>query len=198
MLMKPADSPASEPLPELPLDIEHVFERLFVRYGHRFLAQWEGAKTATIKDDWAQELQGVTYAGMQWGLSHLPSDHPPTVGEFRKICGQRPVYVPHQKSLGLDRAPPPPEVQELLDKAAADPTLPPRVRWAKHFLSIWDKPEAKPGFIQRTRLTEAREIVKHWDEQLAERARLAKAKKAAQAATDERLKTGGDDGGHRD
>ena len=49
-----------------------------------------------VKADWAEELAG--YAGspdaIKHGLSHLPADRPPTVGQFATLCRGAPRYLP--------------------------------------------------------------------------------------------------------
>ncbi len=73
--------------------IDSLFARLAVRYGAAWLNLWNGLDIADVKADWAEELSGFAAApeAIKHALANLPSDRPPTVGQFRLLCINRPV-----------------------------------------------------------------------------------------------------------
>lgn len=71
--------------------VESLFARLAVRYGAAWLRQWDGVDIAAVKADWAEVLSGISPEAIKHALECLPIDRPPTVGQFRLLCVNRPV-----------------------------------------------------------------------------------------------------------
>jgi hypothetical protein len=73
--------------------VDALFDRLTLRYGHAFLARWDGLALDAVKDDWARELAG--YADRPEAIEHalglLDPDEPPTAARFRDLCGTAPA-----------------------------------------------------------------------------------------------------------
>jgi hypothetical protein len=108
----------------LPLQtVDRIFARLLVRYGSAWLRTWEGIDEAAVKADWANELRGASNAAILHALGNLPPDRPPTVGQFRLLCINRPVMYEHKQ---LERPAPSQEekqrVREMLARARASIT----------------------------------------------------------------------------
>lgn len=74
--------------------VEALFSRLTVRYGAPWLALWAGVDLAAVKADWSNELAGIGADAIKYALDHLPPDRPPTVGQFRLLCLNRPPAAP--------------------------------------------------------------------------------------------------------
>lgn len=76
--------------------VEEIFSRLSVRYGSTWLALWNGLDMGAVKADWAEVLSGYAQApgAIKHGLSHLPTDRPPTASQFAALCRNAPRYAP--------------------------------------------------------------------------------------------------------
>lgn len=72
--------------------VDRLFSKLTVTYGQRFLGLYSGVDLQAVKDDWADELSGYAQSpdALRHALSHLPTERPPTVLEFRQLCRQAP------------------------------------------------------------------------------------------------------------
>ena len=83
----------STPLPARWVDA--IFDRLSVRYGRSFLDRWSGLDMAAVKQDWAVQLAGLQDRpeAIKHALENLPTDFPPTVGQFRDVCSRAPQYA---------------------------------------------------------------------------------------------------------
>lgn len=78
----------------LPSDwIEAIFTKLSLIYGQQFLRRWQDMDLNAVKADWAHELHGLEAhpKRVEYALQNLPTDHPPTVLEFRAIAWKMPV-----------------------------------------------------------------------------------------------------------
>ena len=72
----------------MPLNLRYVDEihaRLAVRYGSRWPAMWAGLEPELVKADWADQLAGMTPAGIKKALASLPAEFPPTCTAFRAL-----------------------------------------------------------------------------------------------------------------
>lgn len=69
--------------------VDRIFDKLTLVYGHQFLARWDGMPIADVKANWAQELSRFQQnpSALAYALENLPASKPPTVLEFRAICG---------------------------------------------------------------------------------------------------------------
>lgn len=92
--------------------IDSIFARLSVRYGAAWARMYEGLDVSAVKADWAQEL--ACYASdpepIKYALEHLPTDWPPTVGQFKALCINKPL--PEVKRLS-----PPEAKKESIERA---------------------------------------------------------------------------------
>lgn len=69
--------------------VDRIFDKLTLVYGHQFLSRWDGLPLESVKADWARELSRFQQnpGALAYGLENLPATKPPTVLEFRAICG---------------------------------------------------------------------------------------------------------------
>lgn len=70
--------------------VQRIFARLLVRYNAQWLKRIELVDENDLIDDWARQLQRVSNGAIYHALNHLPEKFPPTVGEFKALCLQRP------------------------------------------------------------------------------------------------------------
>lgn len=78
--------------------VDRIFEKLVLLYGQQFLARWRDLDIASVKADWARELDGFERHphAIAHALRCLPLDEPPTVLRFRALCRAAPEpVVPH-------------------------------------------------------------------------------------------------------
>lgn len=66
--------------------IDELFGRLLVRYGADWLRQWQGVDEEMVKQDWMREMAGLPMRAIRYGMEHLPTGKPPTVGQFKTLC----------------------------------------------------------------------------------------------------------------
>lgn len=71
--------------------VDRIHARLMVRYGSAWFRMWEGVEPETVKADWANALDRMPAEAITYALDHLPPDYPPSVGQFRALCNQRPL-----------------------------------------------------------------------------------------------------------
>lgn len=65
---------------------DSIIRRLHTRYGTSWTAKWASLPPEDVRDDWAAELEDLSYERVKYGLKHLPPDFPPNAGEFKAIC----------------------------------------------------------------------------------------------------------------
>ena len=124
--------------------IDKIFTRLAVRYLDDWTRKMDGLDPDIIKTDWAHEL--APFDGnpdaIKWALDNLPSDRPPTVGQFRDLCKNRPAPQP----VALP-APPrdPARVAALVAQALAAKPAPPDKRVNVHL--EWARRLRKRDFL---------------------------------------------------
>ena len=124
--------------------IDKIFTRLAVRYLDDWTRKMDGLDLDIIKTDWAHEL--APFDGnpdaIKWALDNLPSDRPPTVGQFRDLCKNRPAPQP----VALP-APPrdPARVAALVAQALAAKPAPPDKRVNVHL--EWARRLRKRDFL---------------------------------------------------
>lgn len=63
--------------------------KLALTYGTRFQDTYAGMDMATVRRNWAKELDGVSRDGVLYAIANLPDRFPPNVLEFRKLCQSR-------------------------------------------------------------------------------------------------------------
>lgn len=97
--------------------IDAIFTRMLVRYGAAWLRVWDDVPMDAVKADWASELSGLSAESVRHALDNLPADRPPTVGQFRALCINRPVIF-EQKQLPAPAADKE-RVRSMLAKARA-------------------------------------------------------------------------------
>lgn len=106
--------------------VDALFDRLSIRYGSAWVSLWNGIDASLVKADWAAELAGFGGEAIKHALDHLPPDRPPTVGQFRALCLNRPDAT---KAL-----PPPAQDPEVAARALAaiKPSVArPALAWAR-------------------------------------------------------------------
>ena len=124
--------------------IDKIFTRLAVRYLDDWTRKMDGLDPDIIKTDWAHEL--APFDGnpdaIKWALDNLPSDRPPTVGQFRDLCKNRPAPQP----VALP-APPrdPARVAALVAQALAAKPAPPDEKVSVHL--EWARRLRKRDFL---------------------------------------------------
>lgn len=162
------------------IDIDTVWAKLSIAYGHRFLSIWDGLPMDTVKADWEHELAAVSQDQLAYGLTNLPGGRPPDVFQFRDICRRMPEK-PRQQSLP-DMAPR--KIPEILRPAierilAPKPKTgePLRVAWARRYVEQFGGQGLRLRNSQRENLTVARRIL-----ELHERSKGLDAAKAEAAA----------------
>ena len=139
--------------------IDKIFTRLAVRYLDDWTRKMDGLDPDIIKTDWSHEL--APFDGnpdaIKWALDNLPSDRPPTVGQFRDLCKNRPAPQP----VALP-APPrdPARVAALVAQALAAKPAPPdkkvnvHLEWARR-LRRRDRMGERLTILQRQSWREA-------------------------------------------
>ncbi len=84
--------------------VDKIFERLTVRYGHRFLNQWKGIDMDAVRFDWANVLAGFEHwhEAITYAFDHIDDEKPPTAAMFRAIALKAPkperLALPEPKS----------------------------------------------------------------------------------------------------
>jgi hypothetical protein len=66
-----------------------VMVKMSLTYGKRFTNAYD-ASPESVSAHWAQELAGVSPAGVLYALERLPADYVPNVLQFRAIASNRP------------------------------------------------------------------------------------------------------------
>lgn len=149
-----------------------IFPKLSLQYGQRLALMYEGLDQEVVMQDWANELADVNMEGVTYALKHLPAtDFPPNVGQFRRICGERPAPTPAlPKQAALirpgDGSRIPVHVREFTEaihgqeKAGEEPR---NVRVARQFVSRYGNPGQVLSQIQREWLPRMRQVVERFD-----------------------------------
>lgn len=70
--------------------VDRIQTRMLARYGSQWVAMWSGIDPAAVRDDWANELDGLTATMLAYGLENLP-DRPPHSAQFKAICWRAPA-----------------------------------------------------------------------------------------------------------
>lgn len=88
---------------------ERILSKLALDYGVRFAAMYEGMDMASVRRNWAKELDGVSREGVLYAMANLPDRFPPNVLEFRKLCQSRRteasrLALPPPKPAGMSEA----------------------------------------------------------------------------------------------
>lgn len=75
-----------------PEQLDRIWSKLTVAYGHLFKAQWDGIPMGAVREDWAEELAGFTEKpwAIDYALQHRPDRTPLTAAMFRRLCSQAP------------------------------------------------------------------------------------------------------------
>lgn len=66
--------------------IDELFAKLVVRYGSEWFRQWQGVDEELVKQDWMDQLGGLSMRAIRYGIENLPTSKPPTVGQFKALC----------------------------------------------------------------------------------------------------------------
>lgn len=92
--------------------VDRIFDKLTVTYGHQFLGRWSGLDMGTVKADWGRELSRFQQnpRAIGYALENLPANDPPTVLQFRALCGQS---IRDERQALPDESRPPPDLERL-------------------------------------------------------------------------------------
>lgn len=80
-----------------------IFPKLSLVYGQRLSLMYEGLSDNAVMADWATGLEGISLEGIGWALKNLPpTDFPPNVQQFRRLCAERPAPRQFPPVLNMD------------------------------------------------------------------------------------------------
>lgn len=98
--------------------VDRIFQKLSVRYGAAFMAQWRGIDEALVKADWAEQLSSFARRPdcLAYAMDNLPADKPPKVGQFRDLCNAMPEERAPVALIEHKRGPIPANIAKALDK----------------------------------------------------------------------------------
>lgn len=89
--------------------LDYIFARMSAIYGGAFVRHWDGIDPRLVRQTW-QDVLGrcLTYRPlMDYALSHMDPDFPPSALRFREICQKGPaVPRPGQQQLAHDPSQP--------------------------------------------------------------------------------------------
>lgn len=86
---------------------DYIFGVMSATYGSRFTTHWQDIEPAMIRQVWKERLgRFLTYKpSLDYALSHLKGDFPPSAITFREYCNAGPnipekpvVVIEHQKT----------------------------------------------------------------------------------------------------
>jgi hypothetical protein len=108
--------------------VNKIFDRMLITYGAKWARLWEGVDIAAVKADWGVQLGGFDPEAIFYALRYLPTEHPPTVLQFRDLCRKAPVMatVPKLEAPKAD----PKRVKELLARMVDTAQGRGRLDWA--------------------------------------------------------------------
>jgi len=173
--------------------VSDLFDLLAVRYGHLFLGRWSGIELEAVKEDWRQQLAGVSGSQLQYAVDNLGEEPPANVAAFRKLAKSMPderrmaqhVLPPPEPKAGV-----PTTMREAFQRLAAPRDEPAHITQGRDYLAKWaaeaQKPEGErvnPTQLQRDTLAHWARVVSQYDA----RQRSDPAKEAADAQRAEQL-----------
>lgn len=131
--------------------IDHLFEKLTVRYGSAFQRQYADLDIAAVKLDWADMLGGLDGPSLSYGLRYLPTA-PLNAMQFRDICRRAPaVEVPRLEAPEIK--PDPDRVKAIMARLAeTDDDRTPAQRCAANIRRIVAERGGKMSSVQRAQL----------------------------------------------
>ncbi len=65
------------------------FDCLSLEYGNKYEAQWNNVKQCDVINHWCKSLAGYTAAEIKKAIILWDGDWPPTLPEFKKLCGKK-------------------------------------------------------------------------------------------------------------
>lgn len=76
--------------------VEKIFLKLTLTFGRDFTDRWDESSLQAVKEDWAHELRGFQQnpSAIAYGLENCLAGKPPTVQEFKMVCGRKPDSTP--------------------------------------------------------------------------------------------------------
>jgi len=86
--------------------LDYIFGYMSAVYGASFTRHWEQVEPELVRSVWQQELgKFLTYKPtLDYALSHLPANMPPSAIAFRKTCNDGPA-IPVKPVLRIERQP---------------------------------------------------------------------------------------------
>lgn len=84
--------------------VEKIFLKLTLTFGREFTDRWDESSLQAVKEDWAHELRFFQQnpSAIAYGLENCLSGKPPTVQEFKAVCGRKPDTTPMLPSPVVD------------------------------------------------------------------------------------------------
>jgi hypothetical protein len=147
-----------------------IFPKLSLVYGQRLALMYEGLDQEAVMADWANELAAISVQGITYALTHLPpTDFPPNVQQFRRLCSERPAITPRQPILDAEiNTAVPAYVRDLLRRTreTRDTIEPQAVRMARAYLSRVTVPGRRTTHTERCWADHCAQIVGKFEQQL--------------------------------
>lgn len=82
----PPSQTCSGPIPQPIGLINQLFKKMSVAYGASFLDKWANVDSAALKQQWAEDLAGLTVEQIEAGFARRPAKFPPDSKEFALLC----------------------------------------------------------------------------------------------------------------
>lgn len=91
---------------------DYIFAQMSAIYGVQFARNWDGVDAFVLRQTWQQILgKFLTYRpSMDYALSRLGGDYPPSAIKFRDFCNAGPAIPREDKQITYNPTPVDPEV----------------------------------------------------------------------------------------
>ena len=85
--------------------LDYIFAYMGAVYGTRFLKNWEGANLDLVRQVWKKEIGQYLKSKdiLDYALSNLPPDFPPSAIAFRDICKKSPSVINLETRTGVEK-----------------------------------------------------------------------------------------------
>lgn len=85
--------------------LDYLFAYMGAVYGSRFLKNWEGTNLDLVRQVWKKELGPYLKSKeiLDFALSHLPADFPPSAIGFKELCKKSPDVIDLDTRTGIER-----------------------------------------------------------------------------------------------
>lgn len=84
--------------------LNYIFAYMSAAYGNQFIRSFEGVKLEMVRMVWQKELGQYlqSKAVLDYALSKLPQDFPPSVFKFRELCKKSPDVCDLDTKSGIE------------------------------------------------------------------------------------------------